>query len=165
MGSIEATFRAESGYATAAARPEDAGKAWAPQPQADENIQLARLAVRLHHAAGEPAPGEPSPAKHVAEHAMRYLTGLAPGASGVRAAGILLAGRELDHEPTAITFAGDLDHDLLRAALSAPATFVVVRREGADALPAASVCSDGACRGPFTDPDALRRAASPTRRK
>ncbi|KAF0246323.1 MAG: hypothetical protein FD180_811 [Planctomycetota bacterium] len=168
LSSIRETFRSTNGYVTAASLQSPLP----PLPQVDENIGIARLASRVFHLTGD------KQWKEMAEHAMKYLAGVARDANGVRAAGILLAAREFASEPVKVVVVGDpgdqLTEWLLRAARSAPATWLVVSRvdPGASAeyvqdggVPTAYVCTDAACNGPFHDPEALRKAASPPRRR
>ena len=169
---IERRFRADTGYATAAATAEAAELPAAPRPQTDENIGIARLAIRMFHLT------EAQEWKAMAEHAMSYLAGVAPDASGIRAAGILLAAREVSTDPLKVVVVGALHTEatnhLLGAVRSAPCTYMVIRRVDPGAseeylldgnAPTGYVCTDTACNGPFHDPEALRKAASPPRRR
>ncbi|MCE9584425.1 MAG: DUF255 domain-containing protein [Planctomycetes bacterium] len=167
---IEDAFRGEAGYVTG--RAEKGDKLPAPGPHTDENIGIARLAIRMHHATGA------AEWKAMAEHAMKYLAGVAPGANGVRAAGILLAARELAADPVKVIVVGaaadDRTRALLAAARSSPGSYLIIRRLDPEASaeyppdgnsPTAYVCSDGACSSPLHDPGALRKAATPDRRR
>jgi hypothetical protein len=161
MEFIEKRFRAPVGFLTAVPAPGDEGKAWAPRPQTDENIGIARLALGLAHATGVET------WRKTAEHAMRYLAAAAESANGVRAAGILLAARELAREPVTVHFTGRRADPrlttLLAAALQAPAPFIVFSHESEAGDPAAGSCLDGACFAPTADAAELARLLRPSR--
>jgi len=172
LADLNRLFRVSSGYATAAVSTESAGKPWAPRPQTDENIGIARLAIRWHHLVGPPDP------RDAADHANSHLAAVARDASGVRAAGLLLAARELASTPAIVVVVGDWEDPstqaLLRAAESAPSPYFVIQRVDPGASeeyvldgnsPTAYVCTDAACNGPYHDPAALRQAVSPPRRR
>jgi uncharacterized protein len=161
-------LRSEVGFATST--PFDTSRP--PLPQVDENISLVRLAIRVFRLTGE------TEWKELAEHGMKYLAGVARDANGVRAAGILLAAREFASDPVSVVVVGPADDsrtgDLLRAARSSPAGYLVIRRLDPGAseeymmdagAPTAYVCTDASCKGPFNDPEELRKAASPPRRR
>ncbi|MEK7468882.1 MAG: DUF255 domain-containing protein [Planctomycetota bacterium] len=158
-----------AGYATAVAA-RSSGKPWEPTPQVDENIAFARLSLRLWGTGRLDL-------RDSADHALKYLAGVAGDASGVRAAGILLASRERAGEAQSIEVVGELADErttaLLRAALSAPVGYSLVRLLGRanteypmdNGTPTAYVCTVSACKGPFHDPVALRKAAATPRRR
>ncbi|MBI2922446.1 MAG: thioredoxin domain-containing protein [Planctomycetes bacterium] len=166
---VDATFRTPAGFATAAAASEGSR---APRPQMDENIGVARLALRLHYLANSPS------ARDAADHALKYLAGAAPGVNGVRAGGILLAARESAGEPVSVVVVGKRGDPetaaLLQAALSAPAPCSTVRLlapgESSEFAqdrgePTAFVCSGGSCSSPLHDPAEVLRACAISRKR
>jgi len=71
-----------------------------PQPHIDENIAVARLAIRVFHLTAD------KQYKNVAERAMRYLATEDIALSRLTEAGILLIAYELATDPTHITIVG-----------------------------------------------------------
>ena len=71
-----------------------------PQPQIDENIALARMAIRVHHLTGD------EKYKAIAERAMRYLATEEIATARLTEAGVLLAAYELATDPVHITIVG-----------------------------------------------------------
>ncbi len=71
-----------------------------PQPHIDENIAVARLAIRIFHLTGD------KHYKNTAERAMRYLATEDIATSRLTEAGILLLAYELATDPTHITIVG-----------------------------------------------------------
>ena len=133
-----------------------------------ENVQLARLANRVHHAAGD------ARCRRIAERAFAHVTAevvrLAPGLP----AALLLAADELATEPAHIVVVGDDDDPeaqaLHAAALRAAPDHRVIEwiapgamtRRG-ETYPAgeharAYVCRDGSCSAPIEQALALRLA-------
>ncbi|MBI3267927.1 MAG: thioredoxin domain-containing protein [Planctomycetes bacterium] len=168
LGFLDANFKSTAGFVAARVPPGAEGKPWAPRPQVEENVALARLAIRLAHLAGEPL------GRALAEHAMRYLAAPEVGESrGYGVAGILLADRELGGDPIELTVVGPKGDDrakaLFAAAIRFPSGYTCVRwqddREGplpgldtpyaAKDRPVAYVCARGACSTPIDDPTKL----------
>ncbi|HEX4083779.1 MAG TPA: DUF255 domain-containing protein [Chthoniobacteraceae bacterium] len=162
---IEAHFNAGTGFASTAPQ---AGDPLAPEPNIDENIGLARFAVRLGFAAGN------SKYRAMANHAMRYLAAPAVIASqGFAVGGILLADRELRSEPVHVVIVGSKENAgaaaLYSAALRSAPPFARVewydRKEGPlpgndvtyPDLPGATafLCSGSACSSPIKTPAQL----------
>lgn len=172
MQFIDRTFRyaADSGagnaagYAVAYAPP---GAVLKPQPQIDENIALARTAIRLQHYTGELR------YRAIAERAMRYLATPAIANSRLTEAGILLVEQELGNDPVHITIVGHKDDTQAQAlfaeALRYPGSYRRIewwdKREGAmpnpdvqyPSLPraAAFACSNRRCSLPVFAADAI----------
>jgi len=71
-----------------------------PQPQIDENIALARFAIRVHHLTGD------EQYKAIAERTMRYLATEEIATARLTEAGVLLVAHELANEPVHITIVG-----------------------------------------------------------
>jgi len=71
-----------------------------PQPQIDENIALARMAIRVHHLTGD------EKYKAIAERTMRYLATEEIATARLTEAGILLVAYELATDPVHITIVG-----------------------------------------------------------
>jgi uncharacterized protein YyaL (SSP411 family) len=164
---IDAHFRAPAGFAASVT---GAAATLKPEPEADENITLARFANLLAHYSGRAV------YKTMADHAMSYLASPTVIAEqGYAVSGILLANREVGTDPAHITIVGAKDDPAGRALFAAalrdapPYTRLewFDRREGplpnADveypALPtaAAYLCTAGACSSPANTPDALAR--------
>ncbi|HYR58925.1 MAG TPA: hypothetical protein VEO95_09860, partial [Chthoniobacteraceae bacterium] len=162
---IDAKFRAQLGFATAAAA-QDAQ--FSPKSQVDENIALVRFAVRLHHYTGNDA------WRKMAGHAMRYLASpVVIEQQGYGTSGILLADRELRSDPAHITIVGRKDDPaasaLFAAALRGAPPFARIewfdKREGPlphDDVPfpelpnaAAFLCAAGTCSSPMSEPAQL----------
>lgn len=162
---IEKNFKDRPGYATSA--PASAGL-HRPQPQLDENVQVARLMNRLYHSTGK------KQYRVMAEHAMRYLA--TPDVALSRnfyVGGILLADRELSTPPLHITVVGPkndpMAQALFYAASNYPSTYKRVewwdKREGPLPNPdveypnlkvsAAFICTDKACSAPIFKADEL----------
>jgi len=156
---------AAAGFVTAKAPP--AGVAgFQPEPQRDENIQLARFLNLLHHYTGK------AEFRRAAEQAMRYL---ATPEIAVRrpTGGILLASLELGNDPSHVTVVGSKADPLARrlfdAARRYPSGYRRIewwdRSEGAlpnpdveyPALPgaAAFACANQRCSRPVSDPARL----------
>jgi len=160
---IDAKFHAPVGFATAAAAT---GATFAPKPQLDENIAVARFANLLGHYTGQEAP------RKMAEHAMQYLASPTVVAQqGYATSGILLADRELRSEPAHLTVVGRKDDPAAQALFAAVLRGAppVARIEWLDVregplprsdvpfpeLPraAAFVCAGGTCSLPLTSPE------------
>jgi uncharacterized protein len=160
---IDAKFRAPIGFATAVAAPD---APFAPKPQVDENIGVARFANLLGHYTGQSAE------RQMAEHAMRYLASPTVVAQqGYGTSGILLADRELRSEPAHLTVVGRKDDSaaqalfatVLRGAPPSSRIEWLDAREGPlphndvpfPELPraAAFVCAGGTCSLPLTSPE------------
>jgi uncharacterized protein len=161
----------EAGFVTSLVPPESRGVFRTPVVDADENVQLARLAVRLFAATGKPAYRE------MAERAVRFLAG--PGLAERRGvvAGLLLSDAELGGEPVHLTVVGPKDDARARALFQAvvryPALFRRTEwwdaREGPlprgdvvyprTARAAAFVCAKTACSLPVYEPEAVAGAA------
>lgn len=71
-----------------------------PQPHIDENIAVARLAIRVHHLTAD------KQYRDISERAMRYLGTEEIATSRLTEAGILLVAYELATDPTHITIVG-----------------------------------------------------------
>jgi len=71
-----------------------------PQPHIDENISLARLAIRVHHLTAD------KQYREISERVMRYLGTEEIATSRLTEAGILLVAYELATDPTHITIVG-----------------------------------------------------------
>jgi len=71
-----------------------------PQPQIDENIALARFAIRVHHLTGD------EQYKAIAERTMRYLATEEIATARLTEAGVLLIAHELANDPVHITIVG-----------------------------------------------------------
>jgi uncharacterized protein YyaL (SSP411 family) len=162
---VDARFRAPVGFATAVGAP---GASFAPKPQLDENIALARFANLLGHYTGQDAP------RKMAEHAMRYLASpVVVEQQGYGTSGILLADLELRSEPAHLTVVGRKADPAARALFTAilRAAPPYSRIEWLDAsegplahddVPfpplteaAAFVCANGSCSLPLTSPEKL----------
>lgn len=164
LHAIDATFAAATGGFAAAV-----GDGILP-PLVDraENVQLTRLANRVHHATGD------ARCRAIAERAFAHVAtdavALAPGLP----AALLLAAGELAVAPVHVVVVGAADdreaQELHRTALRAAAEPRVLEwiapgtstRRG-EAYPAgahaqAFVCQDGACSAPIDDATALRAA-------
>ncbi len=167
---IDTTFRSTNGFASS-----DTGT-FAPKPQVDENLVLARFANLLHRYTGKAA------YRQMAEHAMRFLA--APQIveeRGFGGGGVLLADAELRAEPLHVTVVGAKDDAaakaLFVAALKQPASFSRIEwwdpREGplpnADVpypeVPkaAAFLCANGSCSRPIQDAQELARKLRPSK--
>jgi len=154
-----------AGFLTAKAPPASM-PGWEPDPQRDENIQVARFLNLLHHYTGK------TPYRRWAEQAMRYLA--TPGVASRRpTAGILLAAYELGEAPTHITVVGSKSDPLARrlyqAALQHASGYRRVEwwDRAEDPLPnpdveypeldaaAAFACANHRCSRPVSDPERL----------
>ena len=71
-----------------------------PQPQIDENIAVARMAIRVHHLTGDKV------YRDMAERAMRYLATEEIATARLTEAGVLLIAYELATDPVHITIVG-----------------------------------------------------------
>jgi hypothetical protein len=162
---IDAKFRTDAGFATSAT---GAASALKPEPEADENVTVARFANMLGHYTGKKEYAA------MAERAMRYVASpQVIKAQGFSTAGILLANGEVGTEPTHVTIVGAKDDAGARALFAtalrdAP---VYTRVEWYDAkegalpnmdveypalpAPAAFMCSNDACSTPMGTPEAL----------
>lgn len=100
-----------AGYAVAYAKASAVIK---PLPQIDENIALARTAIRLHHYTGTKV------YRDIAERAMRFLATPEVATSRLTEAGILLIAHELANDPVHMTIVGSKD-DIKAQALFAQA--------------------------------------------
>jgi hypothetical protein len=162
---IEAKFRGSVGFLTAVAAP---GEPFAPKPEVDENIVLARWANLLGHYTGQEA------FPKMAEHAMRYLASpTVVEQQGYGTGGILLADRDLRSEPAHFTVVGRKDDPAARALFLAvlraapPSSRIewLDAREGPLAREdvqypdvgkaAAFVCAGGTCSLPLTSVEKL----------
>jgi uncharacterized protein YyaL (SSP411 family) len=154
---------------------------FAPRPQFDENVALARFATALANATGR------AEYRAMATSALRWL--LAPGVTGTRGlyvGGLLLAEEEARTDPLHVAIIGGKDDPAAQAmdaaALRAPTAHKLIewwdRREGPaprgeDIYPdlpraAAFVCANGACSSPIFAAPALtarlaRIAAAPAK--
>jgi len=171
---IGARFRGPFGYATAVAA---SGSPFAPKPEVDENIALARWANLLWHETGN------EKWKAAAEHAMQFLA--APAVvegQGYGTSGILLVDRELRTDPAHITVVGQKDDAAARAlfvaALRGAPPYSRIEwfddREGPlrhDDVPypnlvdaAAFVCAGGTCSTPMKSPEKVEERLARLRR-
>jgi hypothetical protein len=112
---LQAHFAAKAGAGFISAPPSIGARGVfrTPVVDADENVQLARFAVRLFAATGRPGD------RAMAERAMRFLA--APGLAerhGV-VAGLLLADAELSSEPVHLTVVGAKDDPRAQALFAA----------------------------------------------
>jgi uncharacterized protein YyaL (SSP411 family) len=169
---IDAKFRTQAGFATAAAH----AATLPSKPQVDESIALVRFANLLHHHTGKSA------YRAMAEHAMRYIASpTVVERQGYGVSGILLADRELRTEPAHLTVVGPKDdaaaRALFAAALSGAPAFA--RLEWFDpgegplpraevefpALPepAAFLCANGSCSIPMRTPEQLAQKLARSR--
>jgi uncharacterized protein YyaL (SSP411 family) len=156
---IQATFRSEAGFLTAAGSP-------ASSPERDETVELVRFLNLLHEFTGQ------SEYREMAEHGMRFLG--SPGVAGrFETAGVLLADAEMRQTPLHVTIVGHKDdpvaQELLRTALAIPVEYKRVelwdRRDGPLPRPdtpfpelsqsAAYLCAEGRCSAPAKTADAL----------
>jgi uncharacterized protein YyaL (SSP411 family) len=146
------------GYAATEPRAE---QRFAPQPDFDENVSLARFANLLSHYTGNASDHE------LAENALRFSA--APQVAQARLSavgGLLLAQKELAREPLHIAIVGRKDDPqarvLFRAALACPVAYKQVEWIDSDSetatspyprLPraAAYICSHAACSSPAFD--------------
>jgi uncharacterized protein YyaL (SSP411 family) len=146
----------------------DAQSAFAPRPQYNENVTVARLGNLLFYYTGK------HEYRAAAEDALRWIA--APEIADKRfsdVGGVLLADEELKSEPAHLTVVGNkrdaTAQSLWRAALKYPAAYRHVEWFDPDegllpnpdvsypSLPyaAAFVCSKGTCSAPIKDPAAL----------
>ena len=92
-----------------------------PQPQIDENIALARLAIRLYHLTAD------KQYRAIAERTMRYLATEEIATGRLTEAGVLLAAYELANDPVHITIVGAKKdrqaHKLYQQALRYPGSY------------------------------------------
>jgi uncharacterized protein YyaL (SSP411 family) len=103
-----------------------------PEPQIDENIALARLAMRLNHYTGNAS------YRKIAERAMRYMSTPAIALARLTEAGILLVDYEMANDPTHITVVGKKDDpkaiQLFKTAITYPGGYKRIewwdKREG-----------------------------------
>jgi uncharacterized protein YyaL (SSP411 family) len=167
VGFIERNFKHRAGYATS--KPIE-GSRHQPQPQLDENVELARLTNLLSHYTGD------GRYRVMAQHAMRYLaTPEIALARDFYVGGILLADHELSTQPLHITVVGakndPVAQTLFYSASNYPSTYKRVewwdRREGP--LPnssvkfpnlkvsAAFICTGNTCSAPIFKPDELHQ--------
>jgi uncharacterized protein YyaL (SSP411 family) len=163
---IDANFRTPTGFATAAT----ATAALKPEPEADENVTLARFANMLAHYSGKDA------YHAMAGNAMSYLASPSViSEQGYSVAGILLTNCELCADPTHITIAGAKTDPAARALFTTalrnapPYTRLEWYDTSEGPLPnsdveypvlsaaAAYLCADSACSSPMRTPDALAR--------
>jgi uncharacterized protein YyaL (SSP411 family) len=162
---IDSKFRSAAGFATSSASGATILK---PQPEADENVTLARFTNMLAHYTGK------SSYRAMANHAMTYLASPSViSQQGYSVAGILLANRELGTDPTHITIAGSKNdaaaHTLFATALRTAPPYTRIEwydaaegpLPGADieypSLPTAVayLCTANACSSPMRTPEAL----------
>jgi uncharacterized protein YyaL (SSP411 family) len=161
------------GYAAAIEYPE---ARFAPQPDFDENVSLARFANLLSRYTGAAAQ------RTIAENALRFAAAPAVAQSRLSAVGgLLLAQQELASEPLHVAVVGRKSdaaaRNLYLAAIAYPVIYKQVEwidRSGGDADPglypdlpraAAYICTNGACSSPVFAPADLvqtldRRTAS-----
>jgi len=136
-----------------------------PLPQIDENIALARMAIRIHHLTAD------KQYRGIAERAMRFLATKEIATSRLTEAGILLLAYELANDPVHMTIVGakkDLaSHTLYQQALRYPGSYRRIewwdKQEGPmpnpdvqyPALPkaAAFACANQRCSLPVFDKD------------
>ena len=166
---IDAHFRLPVGIAASAVK---ADARFAPAPEVDENIAVARFANLLFRYTGTQSH------RALADHAMRYVA--APQVAATRGApvgGILLADRELGSEPLHVAVVGSASDPRSQALLSTSRGYFDSYKR-IDAVnpasgrippnsdvqypklrqPAAFLCADGACSAPITDPARLAEA-------
>ncbi len=165
LGFVEAHFRAaDAGYVTAPAAKDAIGVLAKPVRIVDENIALARAANLAYRVTGNARD------RKMSEHAMLYAAAPAVLQSRPFLPGLLLADRELSHEPIHIAVVGGKNDPSAQAlqvsALRYPAQYLRVdwwdRREGLLPNPdvtypklakaAAFVCTGNACSLPVFDP-------------
>jgi uncharacterized protein YyaL (SSP411 family) len=161
---INAHFKSDSGFSTSV--PSSTVR---PAPQVDENVALVRFANLLNHYSGNVS------CREIAEHAMRHLAApVVTDRSGLQAAGILLADRELSLPPLHITVVGSKTDPAARAlflaAVKQPATYKRVEwlDESEGPLPnadveypriakaAAFLCTERSCSAPIFTPEKLK---------
>jgi len=134
-----------------------------PQPQIDENIAVARLAIRLQHLTAD------KQYREMAERAMRYLATEEIATARLTEAGVLLVAHELANDPVHITIVGgkqdSQSQGLYKQALRYPGSYRRIewwdKKEGAmpnpdvqyPALPraAAFACANQRCSLPVFD--------------
>jgi uncharacterized protein len=164
---VDQQFRGELGYLTSPAIG-----ALKPNPQIDENTDLARFANFLEKYSGMEIYGT------MAKHAMQFLSiPFVAGERGFLVGGILLANRELTTPPLHVTVVGSktdtVASSLFQAALKLPAFYKRVEwwdnQEGA--LPngdveypvldgaAAFICTDRSCSPPVFSAEKLAAVA------
>jgi len=170
---VEARLKAKdgTGFVSSPTSRSARGVFTAPVLDADENVQVARFAVRLFAATGRTLHRE------MAEAALRYLA--SPGLAERRGvvAGLLLADAELSGEPVHLTVVGAKDDARARALFTAVVRYPTLfrrtewwdAREGPlprsdvvyprTARPAAFVCAKSACSLPVYEPEAVAAAA------
>ncbi len=152
-----------AGFLTAKA---PANQGYAPHPQRDENVMLARTANLLFHYTGNAA------YQQLAKDAMRYLAAK-PVVDRLPASSALLADLEIASEPLHLTVVGHKDdpaaQNLFSAALRYPSDYKRLEwwdvREGRLPNPdvqypqvkqaAAFICTNRTCSPPILDPDKL----------
>ena len=171
---IDANFRGENGFLTAAKTP---GAPLGPKPQVDENIWIVRFANLLHQHTGKPA------YRAMAEHAMRYLASpVLVERQGFATSGILLADRELTTEPTHVTVVGRKGDPaaqvLFATALRTAPGYARIEWQDASEGPlprnevelpnlpkaAAFVCANGSCSLPLQTPEKLADRIAPKKK-
>ena len=171
LGFIETRFRAaDGGYVTAPAPKGAAGVFAKPLRIVDENIALARVANLGYRVTSRKRD------QSISEQAMRFATAPAVLQSREFLPGLILADREIGHEPIHIAIVGGKDDStaqaLQSAALRYPADYLRVdwwdRREGPLpnpdvtypklAKPAAFACTGNACSLPVFAPDQIAPA-------
>ncbi len=164
---VARTFRRPgvAGFVTSYAAPD---AAFAPLPQRDENIILARVANLAFHLTGD------ARLRDVAQEALRHLA-IPEVAKRPQTGGVLLVADELGREPLHVTVVGPKDDVAARALLLAARAWPEAayarlelwdRRDGplprADVAypelkrPAAFVCTESRCSAPAYTPDELR---------
>ena len=171
LGFIEAHNRAaDAGYVTAPAPKDAAGVFAKPLRIVDENIALARAANLAYRITGSEHD------RAISEHAMHFVAAPAVLQSRAFLPGLLLADRELSHEPIHIAVVGAKDDAAAQAlqvsALRYSADYLRVdwwdRREGPLPNPdvtypklakaAAFACTGNACSLPVFDPQQIAPA-------
>jgi len=166
---IDKTFRNDikgttAGYVVAYVPPKVVIR---PEPQIDENIALARFAMRVKHYTGNKV------YKGVAERVMRFLATHDIATQRLTEVGILLVDYELANDPTHITVVGKKDDgkaiDLFRTAMRYPGGYKRIewwdKREGPMPNPdvqyptletaAAFACSNQRCSLPVFEPQGV----------
>jgi uncharacterized protein len=159
MQYIQHTFPSQggAGFATSVV---PAGRGFAPRPQRDENVAVARQANLLFHYTGD------AKYKQISHAAMRYLAA-GPVATRLPVASVLLADYEVERPPLHLTVVGHKDDPaakaLFVAAMQYPASYKRLEwwdtREGKLPNPdvqypavqraAAYVCTERTCSAPI----------------
>lgn len=156
-------FHAADGFLSTKSLPP-----FVPKPQVDENIELCRLAIALHHHTGNDI------YLNMAQHAMKYLASpTVVKSQGFGTSGILLADRDLRVEPLHLTIVGSKTRDaaktLFQSALQAAPTAWIEWSDPATAplrkdasfptasTPVAFVCTNGSCSAPVHSSADLRK--------